>query len=177
MNRLLIIIMSMGLLFLSGCSSRTGDPAGITDANALGGRDYHGGVQTYALGKNDNLSGEDSGPSKGLLGKRSYYFDYQSGLVRSNDYSAIEEHGQYLADHPKAKILLEGNTDIRGSREWNIALGYNRAKSVSAILFQQGARQNQVRIVSYGPEKPASLGQTEEDYQLNRRVDVIYEAD
>ena len=177
MCRLIIMIVMLSLSVLTGCSSRTGDPADITDANVLvNAQGSYDDVQTQGLGEEENMVAKDVGPTKGLLGKRSLYFAYESRFVYPKYYSAIREHGQYLASHPKAKILLEGNTDIRGSREWNIALGYNRAKSVFTIMRQQGAKDDQIRIVSYGPEKPVALGHAEEDYQLNRRVDIVYEA-
>lgn len=104
-----------------------------------------------------------------------YYFEYDNSAVQECDRASIEVQARYLADHPSAKVRLEGNTDSRGSREYNIGLGERRAVSVGEILKLSGACANQTKIVSFGAQKPVAFGNTEEDYQLNRRVELIYE--
>lgn len=173
--RKLILVGLMGIaLLISGCGTRMGGAAGVTDANSL--YNTSSSAQASGLGPNDNLVGQDVGPHEGILNKRSFYFDFDSDTVHPDDVAAIQAHGQYLLKHPNARILLEGNADVRGSREYNIALGQRRANAVSRILLMQGVPRNQVRTISYGAEKPAALGHTEADYQLNRRVDIRYEA-
>jgi peptidoglycan-associated lipoprotein len=81
-----------------------------------------------------------------------------------------------LATHPNAKILLTGNTDEHGSREYNIGLGQRRADSVASVLEADGASKNQITTVSYGAEKPVALGHDEAAYAQNRRVDLIYQS-
>jgi peptidoglycan-associated lipoprotein len=81
---------------------------------------------------------------------------------------------KYLLSHPLAKIILEGNTDPRGSREYNIGLGERRAKAVANIMLAKGVNPKQIRIVSYGAEKLAVPGHNEADYQLDRRVELVY---
>ena len=77
--------------------------------------------------------------------------------------------------HPEKHVAIEGNTDIRGSREYNIALGQRRANAVQNILRIQGVQASQIRTVSYGAEKPIAYGNTEAAYSLNRRDDLRYE--
>lgn len=104
-----------------------------------------------------------------------YYFDYDNSCVHDADRASIEAQAKYLADHQSSKVRLEGNTDNRGSREYNIALGEHRAMSVAEILKLNGVTANQIKVVSFGAQKPVAFGNTEEDYQLNRRVELIYE--
>ncbi len=73
-------------------------------------------------------------------------------------------------------MRIEGNTDERGSREYNITLGWRRAKTVAAIIEQQGVSPKQIVMLSYGKEKPVAFGHDEDSYRLNRRVNLIYEA-
>jgi peptidoglycan-associated lipoprotein len=79
--------------------------------------------------------------------------------------------------HPNARIRVEGHTDSRGSREYNIALGERRAQAVSRILFLAGVENHQVAVVSYGSEKPAVQGMNEDAWRYNRRAEIIYEAE
>lgn len=109
-----------------------------------------------------------------LLSKHTYYFDFDSNVVHPEDKPAIIANADYLLAHPKAKVMLEGHTDPRGSREYNIALGERRAKAVADIMMAKGVNRAQIRIVSYGAQKLAASGHTEADYQLDRRVALVY---
>jgi len=104
-----------------------------------------------------------------------YYFDYDDSSIHDADRASIEVQAKYLTNHPNCKVRLEGNTDNRGSREYNIALGEHRAKSVAEILKLNGVASSQIKVVTFGAQKPVAFGNTEEDYQLNRRVELIYE--
>lgn len=105
---------------------------------------------------------------------RVYYFAFDSTVIQENDRPAIVANARYLTAHPRARVLLEGHTDPRGSREYNIGLGERRAKAVADVLTSHGVRSAQIRIVSYGAEKLASPGHTESDYQQDRRVVLVY---
>lgn len=104
-----------------------------------------------------------------------YYFDYDDSTVHDDDRASIEVQAKYLACHQNSRVRLEGNTDNRGSREYNVALGERRAMSVAEILKLNGVAANQIKVVSFGAQKPVAFGNTDEDYQLNRRVELIYE--
>ena len=119
-------------------------------------------------------STEFSDPSS-PLSKRTIYFEYDSSQVLKEFFPVIEAHAQYLMTHPNRRIVLEGHSDERGTREYNIALAEQRAKSVFKILQLVGVMNNQVDIVSYGEEKPAILGQNDESLALNRRSELVYQ--
>lgn len=175
MNRLVrLCLFSLLALGLAACASRQGPPADITDANLSG--DSAGHVKMKGLNNDYAMLDSDVGPHTGLLATRSFYFPFDSSTVDSQDLPVIKAHGQYLVEHPSAHVLVEGNTDVRGSREYNMALGQRRANSVANILRMEGASSDQVRTVSFGAEKPIALGHTEEDYRLNRRSDILYTA-
>jgi len=108
------------------------------------------------------------------LSKRTFYFDFDSSQVKADDRKVIAAHGQYLADHPKLSVVVEGHTDERGSREYNMALGQRRAESVAQILYLQGAAKTQVQVISFGEERPVALGHDEAAWRLNRRVEILY---
>ncbi len=134
-------------------------------------------VQTSGLGADDDF-GANSGRKVCTMKveNQTYYFDYDSNTVHPEDRASVDVQGHYLAAHANARVRVEGHTDPRGSREYNVGLGERRAKSVTDILRMDGAAADQIRVVSYGAEKLASPGHTEEDYQLDRRVHLVYEA-
>lgn len=167
-----LLLVSAAVLSLAACASRMGSPADITDANQL----LDNQAKAKGVDSDFYLLDSDVGPHDGLLATRSYYFAFNSNEVNAQDLPAIKAHAQYLLDHKSAKILLEGNADVRGSREYNMALGQRRADAVANIIRMAGVPTSQVKTVSFGSEKPIALGETEADYQKNRRVDLLYTA-
>lgn len=169
------ILIVGSILTLAACSStHKKDQSAINDANAAyssNDAQASGLGEESRFGDQASAHGEGSGRS---LSKRVYYFDYDSNMVKEGDKPAIDANGNYLSAHAQAKVLLEGHTDPRGSREYNIGLGERRAKAVAALLTTRGAMPGQIRIVSYGAEKLATPGHTEEDYRLDRRVVLVY---
>jgi len=118
-------------------------------------------------------SPEFSDPNR-PLSTRTIYFEYDSSQVKNEFVPILEAHANYLMANPNQRITLEGHSDERGTREYNIALGEQRAKSVFKILQLIGVMTNQMDIVSYGEEKPVASGHTDESFALNRRVEVVY---
>jgi peptidoglycan-associated lipoprotein len=108
------------------------------------------------------------------VGNQIYYFDFDQSTVYDNDLASIKVQARYLAEHPEVTVLLTGNTDERGSREYNIGLGQRRAQSVANLLLTYGVEKRQIALVSYGAEKPRAFGHSEEDYSKNRRVELQY---
>lgn len=108
------------------------------------------------------------------LSTRVILFDYDSSRIRAEFGRAIQAHAQYLANHPEVRLRLEGHTDERATREYNVALGERRAESVEKALVLSGASSSQISTLSFGEERPAALGSTERDYAQNRRVELIY---
>lgn len=177
-----VIWLGIMLAFLAGCQSmgrKGGETAEGAAAQAEGvttkGLAGEEGAALYEV-QTQGISGQEGvGPdATGLLARRTIYFDFDSAQVRSEDLPIIQAHARYLAANPQARVTLEGHTDERGSREYNIALGEARAKAVARLLELNGVRSDRIRIVSYGEEKPVALGHDESAWQKNRRVEIVY---
>lgn len=111
---------------------------------------------------------------KGVLAKRSVYFDYDSYVVRDDGKSVVESHSDYLNKNKGRKILIQGNTDERGGTEYNLALGQKRAEAVRKSMASQGVIEGQMEAVSLGEEKPKTMGSGEAAWAENRRADIVY---
>ncbi|HVE44819.1 MAG TPA: OmpA family protein [Gammaproteobacteria bacterium] len=155
---------------LAGChATHKPDQSEIDNANEA----YSDGAQSSGAGENAGF-GDEGGASAAQQGSsRVYYFDYDSSEVRSEYMPAISKNAAYLSSHPRARVIVEGHTDPRGSREYNIGLGERRAKAVAMILVGKGVNRSQLRVVSYGAEK-AGAGRNESAYQQDRRVVLLY---
>ncbi len=112
-----------------------------------------------------------------ILSKRSVYFEYDQFLVKDSDKPLLQAHALYLRQHPAAKVVVQGNTDERGSREYNIALGQRRADAVKQIVRLLGAEDRQIETVSFGKEKPRCQASDESCWSQNRRADLVYAGD
>jgi peptidoglycan-associated lipoprotein len=108
------------------------------------------------------------------LSKRSIYFDFDSFVVKDEYRPVVEAHAAYLTGHRNARVVIQGNADERGSREYNLALGQKRAEAVKKALAILGAQEAQLEAISFGEEKPRQVGTTEQDYAENRRADIVY---
>jgi peptidoglycan-associated lipoprotein len=102
------------------------------------------------------------------------YFDFDSSELRPEDADTVARHALQLADNPQWNVRLEGHADERGSREYNIGLGERRSQTVRRLLLIQGASAAQISTVSFGEERPAAFGSTEDAYSQNRRVEFKY---
>lgn len=111
---------------------------------------------------------------EGPLSQRLVYFDFDSSEIREDYRPMVEAHAAYLADHPEASVTLEGHTDERGTREYNLALGERRCESVQRMMVLLGAQPEQIQTVSYGEERPAADGHDESAWSQNRRVEIVY---
>ncbi len=109
-----------------------------------------------------------------LLSRRSVFFDYDQSLIKDSDRPLVHAHANYLRQHPSAKLVIQGNTDERGSREYNIALGQSRADSLKRLLMLLGAEDRQVDTVSFGKERPRCTLGDESCWSQNRRADLVY---
>jgi len=110
----------------------------------------------------------------GTLGKRSVYYDLDKYDIKAEFRPLLQAHGKYLAEHRNAKMLIQGNCDERGSREYNIALGQRRSEGVKRMLVLMGAADSQVEPVSLGEEKPRCTEHSEGCWSQNRRSDMLY---
>ena len=183
MRKILFAVFTAAVL--AGCqntpTTETGAPIDEKSATAASG-----GATTGAAG-GDRITGITTGASTGagnlppelkdpknVLSKRSVYFDYDSFVVREEFKPVVEAHAKFLQTHPQIKATLNGNTDERGSPEYNIALGQKRADAVKRMMTLLGATEVQVETVSFGKEKPRNLGHDETAWAENRRVDIVY---
>jgi len=183
-----VLVFSLSVAILSGCSSTDEKEGSLLDGGGAGQND----ASTSGYSDGSSLSGEQFG-SNGLggsseiglgpefsdplnpLSKQTIYFMYDSSQVQQDFIPVIAAHAQYMMAHPSSHVILEGHADERGSREYNIALGEQRAKSVYRMMKVQGVSDSQLEVVSYGEEKPASDGMDEASWQLNRRVEIVYQ--
>lgn len=148
----------------AACSSTSGSGANGSDAYGTGAG-YNGEqASTYY----DSMYGK-RGTQDRIL-----YFDFDSDRLRQESYAVVSAHATELRKNPSRGVILEGHTDDRGSREYNIGLGERRAKSVSSLMVSEGVNQNQIRVVSYGKERPAVGGSDEGSRAQNRRVEIVY---
>lgn len=134
------------------------------------------GVKEVAIDSNANDAGNN--PLKdpnNILSKRNVYFDFDSDAVKAEFRPMLEAHAKYLLAHNTAKVILQGNTDERGTREYNLSLGQRRSVAVKKSLNLLGVQDAQIETVSYGEEKATEGCADDACSKLNRRVDVVYE--
>ncbi|ALD89816.1 peptidoglycan-associated lipoprotein Pal [Cupriavidus gilardii] len=108
------------------------------------------------------------------LARRSVYFDFDSYSVKPEYQGMLNEHAKYLQGNRSRRILIQGNTDERGTSEYNLALGQKRAEAVRRSLATMGVPESQMEAVSLGKEKPKALGHDEASWAENRRADIVY---
>ena len=170
-----LVIPAALALFLAACSS-------TPDADKAGGAPVESrtgpGVATVTTGGVDNqrLPAELTDPNN-ILSKRSVYFDYDNYEVKAEYRDLVAAHAKFLTQNRQFKILIQGNTDQRGSREYNLALGQKRADAVARMLALLGAQEEQLEAVSLGEEKPKNEGQNESAWTENRRADMLYKGE
>jgi peptidoglycan-associated lipoprotein len=130
-------------------------------------------ASSQALGMSSAATDELNNPNSPLA-KRSVYFDFDSYEVKSDYQSLLQAHADYLRRHPTQHVLIQGNTDERGSSEYNLALGERRSQAVLRTLETLGVPDAQLEAVSFGKEKPVALGHDEASWAQNRRADLVY---
>ena len=111
---------------------------------------------------------------KNILSKREVFFDFDSYVIREEAKPLVEAHAKFLVGNPTMKMLIQGNADERGSREYNLALGQKRADAVKKAMGLLGAKDGQIESVSLGEEKPRCTERTEDCYAQNRRGEILY---
>ena len=173
------VLLAASLAFvLAGCSSVNLDeqpPAPIVDANAAAATKT--GPDPRAVAPVDAQAGRALDPlddPNNPLSKRSVFFDFDSFVVKSEYQPIVQTHGGYLGSNKQRKVTVEGHTDERGGREYNLALGQKRAEAVKQRLMLLGVVDSQVETVSFGEEKPRATGSSEEAWAQNRRADLNY---
>jgi len=134
-------------------------------------------VKEVVIDSNANNANNPLKDPNNILSKRNIYFDFDSDVVKAEFRPLIEAHAKYLLANGKAKMILQGNADERGTREYNLALGQRRAVSVKKSFNLLGVQDKQIETVSFGEEKATQNCADENCHQANRRVDIAYEND
>lgn len=183
---LLKTLVLLPALYLAGCESTDSlskDGAAATEAQDQGISPAEMAAmdaQSRGLGADGARGGTVLGDPGSLndpnspLSGRVVYFDYDSDVIKDEYRRTVEAHAAYVVKHSGTVMTLEGHTDERGSREYNLALGERRANAVRRQMSVLGANGNQIRTVSFGEERPASSGHDESSYGQNRRVEINY---
>ena len=179
-----ILLLSV-LVFAAGCQTTPEDqpPASVEDRSKPGAakpgaqaqpveRPKVGAVDLSKPGAKDQMAALKD-PSS-ILSRRSIYYEYDKFDVKDEYRNLVEAHAKYLRENPKARMLIQGNTDERGSREYNVGLGQRRSDGVKRMLILLGAREDQIESVSLGEEKPQADGHNEQSWSKNRRSDILY---
>lgn len=166
MKKILGVLM---ISLLSACASQTTQPTDVEDRSGAGS-----GSGANAMGSGKPAYFSQLQDPNSILSKRSIFYDFDSYTVKSEYRELVLAHARLLRDNADAKVMLQGNTDERGSREYNLALGQRRADSVKNMMTLSGARDSQIEAVSLGEEKPRSTGHSESSWAENRRTDILY---
>ena len=165
-------------LVLAGCSSTSLDqnPAGA-GAGASATPSSVSGSGTSGLNGGANGAGAALNPltdPHNILSHQSIYFEFNKSVIPDNEIAIVSAHARFLVDHPTRTVRIEGNTDERGTAEYNLALGQRRADAVRSRLELLGVPANRVESVSYGKEHPRALCHEEKCWAENRRADIVY---
>ena len=175
--RLTLSILAAGLLAAcSSAPSTDGQGAAVEDRSSANASGVGGsGVTTVnADGRTPGAAYPELKDPKNILSKRSVLFDYDSYVIKDQYRPLVEAHAKFLVSHPKVRMLIQGNTDERGSREYNLALGQKRADAVKKALGLLGVSEGQLESVSLGEEKPSCSDSGESCWAANRRGDMLY---
>jgi len=163
------VVVALPFLF-AGCSKTSHD--GMNSTKGRYASRSHDGSYTRTNAMHDSAYSQTGSGKAGAEAMQVVYFDFDSSKLNGREEEVIGEYATFLLSNPNTKLRIEGHTDERGSREYNVALGERRAKSVAKILASHGVPNDRYEIVSYGAEKPAVRGQSEEAWSKNRRARV-----
>jgi peptidoglycan-associated lipoprotein len=174
-------------LTLAACSSavKLDEPAPVENRGAGAGTGAAGagaGAGAAPIGSERPVAQVTVDPSKdplndpnSPLAKRSVYFDFDSFTIKDEFRPVVEAHAKFLVANKGRKVVVQGNTDERGSREYNLALGQKRSEAVRRALISLGVADGQIEAVSFGEEKPRATGTDEASFAENRRADLAYQ--
>jgi peptidoglycan-associated lipoprotein len=173
------LVAAVMAALLAGCSTQPAAP--VDEQSAAAAAAAKDGATTSGTATS-GVSGAAAGTGSAnplkdpnnILSKRSIYFEFDSFVVEDKYKAQIDAHAKYLSGNRSAKVTLQGHTDERGSREYNIALGQKRADAVKRAMTLMGVQEVVIETVSYGKEKPKREGHDEAAWAENRRVDIVY---
>ena len=180
------IIAAFVIAAFAGCSSTGTEDAAPTEDKAPTATAPGTGAATSGATTSGATTGAVSGTPAGsipasalkdprnILSKRSIYFDYDQFTVKDEYKPIVEAHAKYLQANRGARAIIQGNTDERGTREYNIALGQKRADAVKKLMQLLGATEIQIETVSFGKERPRREAHDEASWAENRRSDIVH---
>jgi peptidoglycan-associated lipoprotein len=178
---MLLVALLSAVLLLSGCGTTGEKEEATAEAGGAAAGTADDAAASAASAKDaeakpmEEPKEEPKNPlEEGLLAQRVVYFDFDSSVVHDDAMPMLQAHAEYLASNTSTIVTVEGHTDERGTREYNIALGERRADAVRRILLANGVAASQIKIVSYGEERPAALGHNEQAWAQNRRAELVY---
>ena len=177
-------IALMAAALIAACSSTPTQeqaPANVENRTPATGGAQSGPAPAPVV-KGQDLTGQrapsgDAVLKQGALAQRSIFYDLDQYDIKDNYKGLVEAHAKFLRDNPGRKILIQGNTDERGSREYNVGLGQKRSDGVKKMMVLLGVKEAQVESVSLGEEKPRSDGHDETAWSQNRRSDILYQGE
>ncbi len=182
-HRAWVVATLVAVVALAGCQTRKGASEPSTGDTAVTAPTTGVGTvpdpSATATGIESAGSVGTEGSVSGLVpaeldGRRVLYFEFDSSDIRAEDQALVAAHAQVLSANPSLRVRLEGHTDERGTREYNIGLAERRSQAVRRALALQGAADAQLSTVSYGEERPAAAGDDEAAFAQNRRVELVY---
>lgn len=161
-------VMTICAVLCTGCSKTPHGLDGFGDS----------GLTANGLGDSGGFGGQETGEMYTTQAPHNqvYLFSYDDSTLASKYVPSATAQADYLKSHPGARVLIAGHTDERGSREYNVALGERRANTVAEIIMMSGVNRQQLRVVSYGKERPAFFGHDDASHAHNRRVELTYES-
>lgn len=169
-------------MVLSACKSTPMNPAKVEDSSvtrpvaqsSAPAKSADNSADTINIKTVDVDTSKDAQLDAAELAKRQVFFDYDSDAIREEYKGLIANHAKYLVAHPQTKVVLQGNTDERGTHEYNLALGQRRSVAVKKALNLLGVSDNQIETVSYGEERSKQNCADDGCFQQDRRVDLVY---
>ena len=172
-NKFAFAVLLLVSLAVAGCGGRK--TVQESTAGEVTPSEETGPTTTGAEGEGI-MYGQPLADGSNPLDRRVVYFEYDSSAIEGENQLVVEAHSLYLVDHPNIQLVLEGHADERGTREYNLALGERRAQAVARMMQAFGVSSDRIQSVSYGEERPVALGHNESAWQLNRRVEILYDS-
>ena len=179
-----LVVAILPVLLIIGCGSKDVKDDASTGENISvdGGSSASTGESTTGTQLGSDQAGTDVGADSAatssadadLLAERKVYFEFDRSEIQSEFKDILKAHANYLMGNPSASVMIEGNCDERGTREYNMALGERRAFSVLQFLTLQGVSKSQISTVSFGEERPDVEGHDESAWKWNRRAVLVY---
>ena len=179
--RIACFSLAMGAMLAACSGGPVGEqsPAAVEDGKATPATKSE--PSTGGIAKVDvtgtGITGQDPAVKIGVLAQRSIFYELDQYDIKDQYKPLVEAHARYLRANPGRKMLIQGNTDERGSREYNVSLGQRRSEGVKKMLLLLGAKEEQIESVSLGEEKPRAEGHDEQAWAQNRRSDILYQGE